>query len=288
MDASAALELVRRTRRVHGWLSVEAAMLIAWIDEIQKSDGVAGDVFEIGVHHGKSALLLAALLRPGRETLGVCDLFADQSRNLSASGAGDRQIFEANMKAHAGSDLQMRIFAKPSSALTREEIGANVRIFHIDGGHNVEEALNDLQLAAATTVDAGVIVLDDPFRADWPGVTHAAVRFLEENRAFCAVAVGFNKMILTRREVADRYAREIDAKDQRAAHNIIYPWQLKVLPFMGHPLRIFHVPSYLSLHSLRAKAIRYHHFNRWTHVPVLAPVVYLAKVSLGHYRRRVH
>ena len=33
-------------------------MLFAWIDEMQRRNGIAGDIFEIGCHHGKSSALL--------------------------------------------------------------------------------------------------------------------------------------------------------------------------------------------------------------------------------------
>jgi hypothetical protein len=75
MKPNQAEKLFRKTKKIHGWFSFEAAMLFAWIDDIQKSSGLVGDIFEIGVHHGKSAVFLGAMLDPILENLSVCDLF---------------------------------------------------------------------------------------------------------------------------------------------------------------------------------------------------------------------
>jgi hypothetical protein len=57
----------------------------------------------------------------------------------------------------------------------------------------VEEALSDIQLAADAIVASGAIVVDDPFRPEWPGVTEAILAFLEDRTDWTAVAVGMNK-----------------------------------------------------------------------------------------------
>ena len=116
-------------------------MLFAWIDEIQKTNGIEGDVFEIGVHQGKSAVLLGSMLDPKREKLAVCDLFEDQGQNVSGSGFGNRHLFERNMASCLPVGVRTQIFSRSSSKLTPEETGTNYRLFHVDGGHTVEESL---------------------------------------------------------------------------------------------------------------------------------------------------
>jgi hypothetical protein len=54
---------------------------------LYRDGGVVGDLFEIGVHHGRSALLLSHMARTG-EWVRVCDLFGAQSDNVSSSGGG--------------------------------------------------------------------------------------------------------------------------------------------------------------------------------------------------------
>ena len=111
--------ITRRTRRVEGWFSAEAAALFGLLDEAQRAAGVEGHLFEIGVHHGRSAVLLSQLARPG-ERLGVCDLFGEQSQNVSASGGGDRAIFERNIAALAPGFDRLDVFATASDELTPE------------------------------------------------------------------------------------------------------------------------------------------------------------------------
>jgi hypothetical protein len=115
-------------KSIHGWF--EAAGLFALLDEIQRETGTTGDLFEIGAHHGKSAVVLGRMARSG-ETVGVCDIFSGQGENISASGLGDRMIFEANMREHAPG-VSVRVFECVSSALTRENVGT-CRFFHVDG-----------------------------------------------------------------------------------------------------------------------------------------------------------
>jgi hypothetical protein len=285
MSPDSTLDLMTKTRHIDGWFSLEAGMLFAWIDEIQKQNGVPGNIFEIGVHHGRSAVLLGSMLG-AQETLGVCDLFGEQSGNVSKSGSGDRDVFENNMKTFLGEGVKIRVLAKPSTHVRAAEIGTGYRLFHIDGGHSPSEALNDLELAAAATVENGVIAIDDPMRPEWPGIAEAIVRFLSGNPQFCAAAIGFNKMILTRRTFADLYTREFDLTDQHAAHNILYPWRMKILDFVGHPARIFYVPTYLSDRSVRARLVRFTHLNPWARVPLLRPVFRLAQTALSDQRRR--
>ena len=54
--------------------------------------------------------------------------------------------------------------------------------FHIDGGHNPDEALHDLHLAASSTITQAAIVIDDPLTPVWPGVAEAIFRFLDSDQ----------------------------------------------------------------------------------------------------------
>src|SRR5919201_5160924 len=88
---------VRRVRPIEGWLEPEAGYLFALLDEAQRARGVVGDAVEIGVHHGKSALLLGSMLDCSAERLVVCDLFGAQEQNVTVSGRGDYDIFVSNV-----------------------------------------------------------------------------------------------------------------------------------------------------------------------------------------------
>lgn len=240
--------LARRTRNVDGWFSADAASLFALLDSAQKEHDVRGDLFEIGVHHGKSALLLAALTRP-EERLGVCDVF-DAGQNVSVSGAGNRAAFMHTMHTHAPQVIgRLDIHACLSSALTTDSLGGPYRIFHVDGGHLAEEAFTDIALAAAVSDARGVVVVDDPFRVEWPGVTEALLRFCGERADWSVLAVGFNKLVLVPSHARALYEAVLTPSAVRA---YIDPriWTTKVLPVAGHPATLFFIPSYRRVPSL--------------------------------------
>ena len=104
----------------------EQQCYFAWIDEIQKFNGIVGDIFEIGVYHGKTAVFLRAMLDPTREKLGVCDLFEVEINSLPGSAFGDRQICERNLKTYLHDRLDKHIFEKSSTELTVEDIGGEL------------------------------------------------------------------------------------------------------------------------------------------------------------------
>lgn len=233
---------MRRARRIQGWVSRDAAALFALLDEAQLIAGVSGSIFEIGVHHGRSAVILCALARAD-EQLGVCDLFGDQTLNVSASGSGDREIFEANMAAAAPGFTHLRVFAKRSDELSAEEVGGPYRLFHIDGGHLREEALADLRLGSDVLHSLGAIVVDDPFRADWPGVTEGILNFLTERPDFRPIIVGFNKLVIVPVAAAAVYERVISDPIILGRYFDARIFIMKQLPMAGHDMYIFKMPD---------------------------------------------
>ena len=239
MKPTKARKIAWKSRRIKGWFSREAVMLFAWIDEIQKRNGIRGDLFEIGCHHGKSAVLLGQMVDPEQEKLSVCDLFGSQGQNVSRSGSGDLETFDRNMRSIRDAGVAVNVFSQDSAELNVDNIGTGYRFFHIDGGHNADEALRDLRLAASVILDRGVIVLDDPFRHDWPGVTEALVHFLDEFEDFRAILVGFNKLVLAHKSAASLYAREFQSEGSCKDYRLGYPWYIKELPFHESQLLIF-------------------------------------------------
>lgn len=273
MQPQQSRDVIRASRAIRGWFSPQAAQLFAWLDEIQKRNDITGDIFEIGSHHGRSAYCLGAMARPGAEQLAVCDLFADQGANLSGSGDGDLDIFRRNLAPIVERGVHLEVFQASSDTLSAAQIGTNYRFFHIDGGHNCDEALADLNLAAECTTGKGVIVLDDPFRPEWPGVTEALIRFLDAHPGYRAIVVGFNKLVLTRAEHAPIYLAQLAREEERLRYGLGYPWHVKTLPFNGQPLEIFYVPTFVPKQAVALSLLcRYHNPG-----PLLRPLVQLVK-----------
>ncbi len=188
-------------RKVDGWLSAIAIKSTAELGALQKRLGVRGAVSEIGVHHGRLFILLH-LLTDAPEKSVAWDLFESQYENADGSGHGDRRLLQTNLVKH-GCDLsRIKINTVNSLTLTASRITAEceskVRIFSVDGGHSAESTYNDLNVATNSLCEGGVILLDDFFNADWPGVAEGACRYLHHcQRSLFPVAIVGNKFIFT-------------------------------------------------------------------------------------------
>jgi hypothetical protein len=253
VDPDQAQRIARISRSIDGWFSPQAASLFALLDEAQKRAGIAGHLFEIGVHHGRSAVLLISLARPD-ERFGACDIFGSQEANVSRSGSGDRAIFEANVTRVVPQFDRLDVFETLSSALRAHELSRPVRFFHVDGGHLAEEALSDLRLAASVLHDRGVIAVDDPWRIEWPGVTEGILAFLDEHDDFRPVVLGFNKLVLCRAgalEAYDAFLREHAWRYIRGS-----AFEAKRIPVAGHETTVFFIPVYRQIRDLDVTVAR--------------------------------
>jgi Methyltransferase domain len=244
--------LLKESRQIHGWFLPAAAGLFGLIDQVQQTTGVCGDLFEIGVHHGKSTVFLGRMARKD-EAVGVCDIFGGQQANVSGSGAGDRNVFARNMQSIAPA-TPTHVYEKLSGALTSGEIGGPYRFFHIDGGHLAEEALADLRLAADVLDTRGVIAVDDPFSSAWPGVTEGILAFCAERPEFQTIALGFNKLVLARDSSREMYDLAIASSADLYIDRKIYV--RKTLPIAGSPAAIFLTPSDRQMPRLQSTVAR--------------------------------
>jgi hypothetical protein len=185
-----------------GMFSFDAALLFASYNQLIAKQGIGGPTLEIGVHHGASAIAIAALRRPGAAFVAI-DLFQElQEHNVSRSGLGDRAIFLANMKRVHGDTSFLKVIASLSSAVTPSGLGGGYSFCHIDGGHSDAETYSDLKLCTAIAAPGGLIGLDDYFNPTFPGVSEGTVRFMIENPGkLRPIAVGYNKVIFQREPV---------------------------------------------------------------------------------------
>jgi hypothetical protein len=201
---------------VEGWLGEGALATAIAISQQQKANGTVGHLAEIGVHHGRLFLVLA-LLRALDEVALAIDVFEDQHLNIDWSGSGDRSRFETNMHRHAGGVHDVRILKADSLTLTAADLvrampAGDIRMFSVDGGHTVRHVLNDLALASGTLARDGIVIVDDYYNPDWPGVNEGVARFLNNEVAFAPFGYGDNKLYLCRR---DAHARWLAWYEQR-------------------------------------------------------------------------
>jgi hypothetical protein len=189
-------DFLQATSGVEGWFFPVDAYAFGMIDEIQKQEGITGNLFEVGVHHGKTAIFLARSAVPA-EVVGVCDVFESQ------------EPFLGNMRSHTTLPPErLAIFAKRSAALTMDETTSSVRFFHIDGGNRPEDVFADLLTADRAVLPDGVVSVDDLFNPNWPGVGEGFYNFHTTHPGvFVPVFIGGNKVFFTRPDAASRYER---------------------------------------------------------------------------------
>lgn len=193
---------------VKGWLLPGAAQAILLLSREQLSVNVSGSVAEIGVHHGKLFVLLY-LLGAENEAAVAIDLFSHQDLNVDRSGAGDLERFKCNLQRHADTS-RLVIHEGDSTGLTASnllELGrAPFRLFSIDGGHTAEITAHDLATAEGALAQGGIIILDDCFNEEWPGVSDGVQRYFTETRTIVPFGIGANKTFFCHPGFAARYA----------------------------------------------------------------------------------
>jgi hypothetical protein len=163
---------------VEGWLRTEAALTIAALNARQRALDAQGGIAEIGVHHGKLFILLYLLGRAPEKAVAI-DLFEDQHLNVDLSGSGDLAKFRRNLARHTdGARLVLR--QGNSMDLTGADLvrlaEGPLRFISVDGGHTAEITAHDLAVADASLAEGGIIVLDDAFNEQWPGVADGVQR----------------------------------------------------------------------------------------------------------------
>jgi glycosyltransferase involved in cell wall biosynthesis len=213
---------IRAFDQIEGWLSSAGAQSFRMLNKIQKRSGIKGDIFEIGVHHGKSAILLSFFIDFGNALLRLNDIFENQDLNISRSGTGNEDIFLRNLSKYHPGFGDYIIYKKPSNNLTIEDTGSNVRIFHIDGGHSAKETETDLYIALKAITSDGAIIIDDYFNQDYPGVSEGVNKFLIANDELKPFMLCFNKMFICRKDAWEKYVNQIFDKQLMKEFNFEY------------------------------------------------------------------
>jgi hypothetical protein len=207
MDSQVESYIRRGKFYVDGWLRTEAARTMVALDARQRELGVEGGVVEIGVHHGKLFILLYLLCRPPHKAVAI-DLFGDQHLNVDHSGSGDLARFRRNLERHADSQ-RLVLHQGNSMALTGDHLvrlaGGRPRFVSVDGGHTAEITAHDLATAEAAIVEGGIIVVDDVFNEQWPGVADGVHRYFQGRSDLVPFAIGANKTYFCRPSYRDTY-----------------------------------------------------------------------------------
>ncbi|MGV4982563.1 class I SAM-dependent methyltransferase [Streptomyces sp. NRAIS4] len=167
----------RRLDDVPGWFPVLDQLLFDWFLSRQETARMRGDLLEVGVYMGKSAIFTGRHRQPG-EKYTVCDLFegdapddANRAESAKSYGALTRRVFEENYLSFH--DELPRVLQGPSSLVPAEVEPRSCRFVHIDASHLYEHVHGDIGAAHELLLPDGIVVLDD-FRSEHtPGVSMA-------------------------------------------------------------------------------------------------------------------
>tara|TARA_Y100000591_G_C21712926_1_gene634508 strand:- start:222 stop:917 length:696 start_codon:yes stop_codon:yes gene_type:complete len=194
---------------IEGWFSWEH---ICPLLEIVNKNQKEGNILEIGVHHGKSFIPMTTLLRNNEIAVAV-DVFEDQQFNYDGSGKGCSLKLKENIKKVYSTDEifnKIKIIKNDSTKMDYNNFldftnGGKYRIISIDGCHTKSATLIDLRNAIKILSNDGIIILDDYFNKDWPGVKFGIDKFMEENNDYRLVYLAWNKFIICHRDNYTKY-----------------------------------------------------------------------------------
>ena len=185
----------RSLDEVRGWLKPADAFLMGWLLDRQNRLGQRGDVVELGVFHGKSAIVIGHHLAEG-DRFVVCDLFDQVATETRAradtwSYKGLTQTaFETNYLAFH--ETLPEIVQGLSSGIVDHVAPASCRFVHVDASHFYEHVRVDIASARSILGQDGVVVFDDYRSAHTPG-TAAAVWEAMANDGLRVICVTDNK-----------------------------------------------------------------------------------------------
>ena len=187
-------------KKIDGWCKVEAAAIWDCLLDAQRATGVEGHMLEVGVWHGKTAVLLA-MHRGEQESLLLLDKYLQRpavEASLSLAGHPENSYLHVIEGDSFGFDASPWV---PSPAGT-------FRYVHIDGEHSGRAILNDLSVADGLLGDDGIVCLDDFFKTEYPQITQATFAWIADHPdALQLFLVGCSKAYLARPAFVDRYLR---------------------------------------------------------------------------------
>ena len=214
--------------KVEGWCgSRESVLFNRELEQMRRHFGApALGVMEIGVHHGKYLIALHNLVGGKKKSLGI-DLFDDQEKNIDKSGCGNLEQCKKNIKKYCVHPEKVELMAADSLDLDEDSVSEIRRRFgkfayvSVDGGHEPNHVVNDLNLAIRLADSTGFIILDDYYNHLFPGVSEGFSRWIQDYPKFVPFAMTMKKLYLAHVSFHDRYLRFIAEKVQREKYKVV-------------------------------------------------------------------
>ena len=184
---------------IPGWFAHDDITLFRFFLREQVRHGQRGDLAELGVYLGASAVLIGSFQQPD-EIFTVVDLFgrtgADPENDAETRRyyRGLTQVaFEANYRAlHGGLPVVIR---GPSTDIRGRAASGRHRFVHVDASHEYPNVLDDIETAKDLLTPGGLVVFDDFQSAHFPGV--AAAVWPELREGLVPLALSSEKLYAT-------------------------------------------------------------------------------------------
>jgi hypothetical protein len=165
----------------------------SYLLDYQEQNKVKGDLAEIGVERGSTALSLIYSARSNKNFVHLYDIIEDE-------------IFTSKIRSlePSWSDFyQLNI--TDSTKLDATCFPNSCRWIHIDGGHLYHHVSSDLKLVDRKLGNHGILVVDDFFEPRWPDVTLATIDWMKENSQLSSFALVDRKLYLCQSHEHDFY-----------------------------------------------------------------------------------
>ncbi len=144
-----------------GWFTTTDFLISDFLLDWQESREPIGDLAELGVYKGKSAILLGLHRRAGEE-FTVCDLFGNPAENVETRqhnarwyGSFDRQDFENNYLRFL--DVLPTVVEGPTAEILDFVPSGTHRFVHTDASGLYADARGDLAAARAMLRPDGIV-----------------------------------------------------------------------------------------------------------------------------------
>lgn len=195
-----------------GWFDPAVVSTIGAIDDYQRAAQIFGPLAEIGVFCGKSFLPLAICARDDEYAVAV-DPF-------ELGTTIDR--FDANCQLVLTPEQRQRVTVHQKSSsditagdLVKDETDCQVfRVFSVDGDHRYESTLGDLTTAIGFLDQRGIIMLDDVWNRDHPGVSEALHDFIDNHKEIVPFCFSKQRTFLSRSASAEDYRNALWRADR--------------------------------------------------------------------------
>ena len=177
-----------------GWFHEVSAALWDCLLAFQSQMHLRGNLLEIGVWKGRSAIL-QAMHAAADEQLVLVDISIQETMRRTIGG----------IKPSAVQYLQMRSSDLPTTQLYREG-SRSYRWVHIDGEHTGTALTIDLDIANHLLDAEGIVAIDDFMLPVYPQVTRMTFDYLSQHENDLHMFIcGINKAYLCRPEMAPTY-----------------------------------------------------------------------------------